>query len=129
MPGVGKSDTIPPDNPGPPRFKVPVPDRVANLIAKIRDTPEFTELDGNTFIVTKGPLEIHKDGVAVGYEVWVKHFDANGYEIDIDPHRRFLYPPDGSYLDAQGNRQIHAAPELVARDMISRTVRDTPGRS
>lgn len=128
MPGIGKSDTTPPDNPGPPRFKVPVSERVASLTAKIREMPDFTEPEGDTFVVTSGPFDIVKDGEIIGYEVWVKHFDGSGYEIDIDPHRQFIYPPDGSYLDQYGVRQRDVSVEAVARGMLSRTIRQTTGR-
>lgn len=115
--------------PGPPRFPVAVHERVAALVAKLNEIPDFTEPEGDTFVVTKGPRLIRQQGEVIGYEVWVKHFDAEGHELDIDPHRQFLYPPDGSYLDDQGVKQRDVTPEIALRGMLSRTIRDTPGRS
>lgn len=112
----------------PPRFPVAVADRVAAIKAALVNLPDFTEPEGDTFVVTAGPVDIVKDGEVIGYEVWMKYFDADGYEIDIDPHRQFLYPPDGSYLDDKGIRQHELTPAAAVRDMIAHTVRATPGR-
>lgn len=113
----------------PPRFPVAVADRVAAIKAALVNLPDFTEPEGDTFVVTSGPKDIVKDGEVIGYEVWMKHFDAEGYEINIDPHRAFINPPDGSYLDDQGVKRHDVTPEIALRGMLSRTIRATPGRS
>lgn len=108
--------------------------RVQNLMNSMRGHKGFVDTDdGGKIRIILGPKPYANPdtGEIIGYQIWVKLFDANNNEVNIDPHRVFINPPDNSYYDSDLGRTIvdlslPSARELVERD-IKRSVISNPG--
>lgn len=75
---------------------LPVPDRAEHIVSVMRDHLGIVETDTCAILLDCPviPLYHKQTGELIGYETYVRMFDAEG-DLGVDPHRQFINPPDG----------------------------------
>jgi hypothetical protein len=116
--------------PSPPGVELPVADRVAYLCKQHKPQNDVIDTEDQTILIDVPPRPYRhpNTGEVVGYEMFIRAFDASG-DKGVDPHRVFINPPDGRRkLDS---REIVTDVDAVVmvRETLTHTVKSSPGRA
>lgn len=107
----------------PVREPLPVEERVSHLIEAYQNQVGVVETEKGAVLIDEGPLPLYHPttGELIGYEMWVRYFTSEGDE-GVDPHRQFLYPPDGRAKEESGD-VVELVPVVnLVDDIIRETV-------
>lgn len=102
---------------------LPAPERAMYVVNAMRDHIGVVDA-GDTVVLLDGPiipLYHKKTGELVGYETYVRLFDATG-DLGVDAHRQFINPPDGRRKLDDGTVVEDVDPTLLVEDILRRTV-------